>query len=78
MLIHFRKYLGLSKKGNLSLCTEIQKGAFYHLLYKGVAISEFDIHWVKTYQRSSGVTLLDVNYNLKHFIPLFHSSFFKD
>lgn len=49
MLIHFRNYLGLSKKGSLSLCRENWKGAFYHLLYKGVAISEFDIHWVKTY-----------------------------
>ena len=49
MLIHFRNYLGLSKKGSLSLCRENWKGASYHLLYKGVAISEFDIHWVKTY-----------------------------
>ena len=70
MLIHFRNYLGLSKKGNLSLCRENFKGAFYHHLYKGVIVSQSDIHWVKTFQRYSGVTLLDVNYHLKHFIPL--------
>ena len=78
MLIHFRNYLGLSMKGNLSLCRENCKGAFYHHLYKGVVVSQSDIHWVKTYQRYSGVTLLDVNYHLKRFTPLFHSSFFKD